>query len=245
MRPARPAVSATLHAAKATMNPRAMASSDKTGTRGPRMQASPPIRVLIADDHGVVREGLVAMIGRQEEMMVVAQAANGAEAVELWRSHRPDVTLLDLRMPVLDGVGAIGQIRAEDPKARILILTTYDGDEDIYRGMRAGAKAYLLKDTPREELLQCIRAVYHGESYIPPAVAAKLASQVSGERLTGREVEILTLMARGSSNKAIGRELGISEGTVKTHVKSILQKLDATSRTEAASIAAKRGLVRL
>ena len=140
--------------------------------------------MLIADDHGVVREGLVAMIGRQEEMMVVAQAANGAEAVELWRSHRPDITLLDLRMPVLDGVGAIGQIRAEDPKARILILTTYDGDEDIYRGMRAGAKAYLLKDTPREELLQCIRAVYHGESYIPPAVAAKLASQVSGERLT-------------------------------------------------------------
>jgi DNA-binding NarL/FixJ family response regulator len=227
------------------MNQRAMASSDRAGGRAPRIQAPPPIRVLIADDHGVVREGLVAMIGRQEEMMVVAQAANGAEAVELWRSHRPDITLLDLRMPVLDGVGAIGQIRAEDPKARILILTTYDGDEDIYRGMRAGAKAYLLKDTPREELLQCIRAVYHGESYVPPAVAAKLASQVSGERLTGREVEILTLMARGSSNKAIGRELGISEGTVKTHVKSILQKLDATSRTEAVSIAAKRGLVRL
>jgi two-component system NarL family response regulator len=231
--------------ATATIPAKAMASNDKADGRGPRTQAQAPIRVLIADDHGVVREGLVAMIGRQEEMVVVAQAANGAEAVDLWRSHRPDITLLDLRMPVLDGVGAIGQIRAEDPKARILILTTYDGDEDIYRGMRAGAKAYLLKDTPREELLQCIRAVYHGESYIPPAVAAKLASQVSGERLTTREVEILTLMARGSSNKAIGRELGISEGTVKTHVKSILQKLDATSRTEAVSIAAKRGLVRL
>jgi DNA-binding NarL/FixJ family response regulator len=203
------------------------------------------IRVLIADDHVVVREGLVAMIDRQPDMTVVAQAPNGAEAVELWRSHGPDIALLDLRMPVLDGVGAIGRIRAEDPKARILILTTYDGDEDIYRGMRAGAKAYLLKDTPREELLQCIRAVYSGESYIPPAVAAKLASQVSGERLTTREMEILALIARGRSNKAIARELDISEGTVKTHVKSILQKLDATSRTEAVSIGAKRGLVRL
>jgi len=203
------------------------------------------IRVLIADDHVVVREGLVAMIDRQPDMTVVAQAPNGAEAVELWRSHGPDIALLDLRMPVLDGVGAIGRIRAEDPKARILILTTYDGDEDIYRGMRAGAKAYLLKDTPREELLQCIRAVYGGESYIPPAVAAKLASQVSGERLTTREMEILALIARGRSNKAIARELDISEGTVKTHVKSILQKLDATSRTEAVSIGAKRGLVRL
>jgi two-component system NarL family response regulator len=178
-------------------------------------------------------------------MTVVAQAPNGAEAVELWRSHGPDIALLDLRMPVLDGVGAIGRIRAEDPKARILILTTYDGDEDIYRGMRAGAKAYLLKDTPREELLQCIRAVYSGESYIPPAVAAKLASQVSGERLTTREMEILALIARGRSNKAIARELDISEGTVKTHVKSILQKLEAISRTEAVSIGAKRGLVRL
>ena len=203
------------------------------------------IRVLIADDHVVVREGLVAMIDRQPDMTVVAQAPNGAEAVELWRSHGPDIALLDLRMPVLDGVGAIGRIRAEDPKARILILTTYDGDEDIYRGMRAGAKAYLLKDTPREELLQCIRAVYSGESYIPPAVAAKLASQVSGERLTTRETEILALIARGRSNKAIARELDISEGTVKTHVKSILQKLEATSRTEAVSIGAKRGLVRL
>jgi len=227
------------------MNTRSAGTEGKADGRANRAQTQAPIRVLIADDHGVVREGLVAMIGRQEEMAVVAQAANGAEAVELWRSHRPDITLLDLRMPVLDGVGAIEQIRAEDPRARILILTTYDGDEDIYRGMRAGAKAYLLKDTPREELLQCIRSVYSGESYIPPAVAAKLASQVSGERLTIREVEILARMAHGSSNKAIARELGISEGTVKTHVKSVLQKLDATSRTEAVSIAAKRGLVHL
>jgi two-component system NarL family response regulator len=208
-------------------------------------QAQQRIRVLIADDHVVVREGLVAMIDRQQDMSVVAQASNGAEAVELWRSHAPDIALLDLRMPILDGVGAIGQIRAGDPRARILILTTFDGDEDIYRGMRAGAKAYLLKDTPREELLQCIRTVYGGESYIPPAVAAKLASQVGGERLTSREVEILALIARGRSNKAIARELAISEGTVKTHVKSILQKLDAVSRTEAVSIGAKRGLVRL
>jgi DNA-binding NarL/FixJ family response regulator len=227
------------------MNTKGMTGEAKADGEHIRATAQTPIRVLIADDHGVVREGLVAMIGRQEEMAVVAQAADGAEAVALWRSHRPDIALLDLRMPVLDGVGAIEQIRAEDPRARILILTTYDGDEDIYRGMRAGAKAYLLKDTPREELLHCIRAVYRGESYIPPAVAAKLASQVSGERLTTRELEILARMAQGSSNKAIARELGISEGTVKTHVKSILQKLDATSRTEAVSIGAKRGLVHL
>ena len=143
------------------------------------------IRVLIADDHAVVREGLVAMIGRQADMHVVAEASDGAEAVRLWREHRPDVCLVDLRMPGLDGVGVIGQVRALDPKARILILTTFDGDEDIYRGMRAGAKAYLLKDAPREQLLDCIRAVHAGNTYVPPNVAAKLAAQVSGERLTG------------------------------------------------------------
>ncbi len=201
------------------------------------------IRVLIADDHAVVREGLVAMIGRQADMHVVAEASDGAEAVRLWREHRPDVCLVDLRMPGLDGVGVIGQVRALDPKARILILTTFDGDEDIYRGMRAGAKAYLLKDAPREQLLDCIRAVHAGNTYVPPNVAAKLAAQVSGERLTDRELEILTLMAAGHSNKAIARELDIMEGTVKTHVKSVLFKLGATSRTEAAAVAARRGLI--
>ena len=201
------------------------------------------IRILIADDHAVVREGLAAMINRQPDMRVVAEASDGMEAVRQWSEQRPDVALVDLRMPRLDGVGVISQVRTLDPKARILILTTFDGDEDIYRGMRAGAKAYLLKDAPREQLLDCIRAVHAGDTFLPPNVAAKLAAQVSGERLTGRELEILGLMADGQSNKAIARKLSISEGTVKTHVKSVLFKLGATSRTEAAAIAARRGLV--
>lgn len=210
----------------------------------PIPQADPaPIRVLIADDHAVVREGLAAMIGRQVDMQVVAEAGDGIEAVRLWQIHRPDVCLVDLRMPRLDGVGVIGQVRALDPKARIVILTTFDGDEDIYRGMRAGAKAYLLKDAPREQLLDCIRMVQAGNTYVPPNVAAKLAAQVSGERLTGRELEILSLMAAGDSNKAIARKLDITEGTVKTHVKSVLFKLGTTSRTEAAAVAARRGLI--
>jgi DNA-binding NarL/FixJ family response regulator len=203
----------------------------------------PAIRVLIADDHEVVREGLVAMIDRQADMRVVAQAADGIAAVRLWGEQRPDVALLDLRMPGLDGVGVIGRVRELDPAARILILTTYDGDEDIYRGMRAGAKAYLLKDAPREQLLDCIRAVHAGDTYVPPDVAAKLAAQAAGERLTDRELEILTLMAVGGTNKMIARKLDIGEGTVKTHVKSVLSKLGANSRTEAAAVAARRGLI--
>ena len=201
------------------------------------------IRVLIADDHEVVREGLAAMINRQPDMRVVAEAPDGVDAVRRWSEERPDVSLVDLRMPRLDGVGFISQVRALDPKARILILTTFDGDEDIYRGMRAGAKAYLLKDAPREQLLQCIRAVHAGDTFLPPNVAAKLAAQVSGERLTDRELEILKCMSAGDSNKSIARTLSISEGTVKTHVKSVLFKLGATSRTEAAAIAARRSLV--
>jgi two-component system, NarL family, response regulator len=203
------------------------------------------ISILIADDHAVVREGLVAMIDRQPGMRVVAQASNGAQAAALWQQHRPDITLVDLRMPELDGVGVITQVRAINPRARVIILTTFDGDEDIYRGMRAGARAYLLKDAPRDELLDCIRAVHAGETFVPPLVAAKLAAQVSSERLTGREREILELMGAGASNKAIARQLGISEGTVKTHVKSVLQKLEVGSRTEAVSLAARRGLIQL
>jgi len=208
----------------------------------PELPAS-HIRVLIADDHVVVREGLAAMINRQPDMRVVAEAPDGVDAVRQWSEERPDVSLVDLRMPRLDGVGFISQVRTLDAKARILILTTFDGDEDIYRGMRAGAKAYLLKDAPREQLLECIRAVHAGETFLPPNVAAKLAAQVSGERLTDRELETLKLISVGDSNKSIARKLGISEGTVKTHVKSVLFKLGATSRTEAAAIAARRGLV--
>jgi DNA-binding NarL/FixJ family response regulator len=203
------------------------------------------IQILIADDHTVVREGLVSLVKRKSDMSVVGEATNGREAVELWKQHRPDVTLLDLRMPELDGVGTINQIRALDPNAHIVVLTTFDGDEDIYRAIKAGAKAYLLKDTAREALMECIRKVHAGETCIPATLAAKLADRVSGEALSAREIEVLQRMAAGKSNKEIGAELFISEGTVKTHVKSIFSKLDVVSRTEAVSTATRRGLIRL
>ena len=228
-----------------TVLPAGAGGPDRQDQAGARTGAVADISILIADDHEVVREGLVAMIDRQPGMRVVAQAANGVEAAALWNRFRPDITLVDLRMPELDGVGVISEVRAVNPRARVIILTTFDGDEDIYRGMRAGARAYLLKDAPRDELLGCIRAVHAGDTFVPPLVAAKLAAQVSSERLTVREREILKLMGEGSSNKAIARQLGISEGTVKTHVKSVLQKLEVASRTEAVSLAARRGLIRL
>jgi two-component system NarL family response regulator len=203
------------------------------------------IHVLIADDHAVVRDGLVAMIGKWSDMTVVAEASNGREAVDQWKRQRPDVCLLDLRMPELDGVGAINQIRKEDPAARIILLTTFDGDEDIYRGISAGAKAYLLKDAPREEILDCIRKVYRGNTVLPPSVAAKLAERVSAPELTERELVVLRALATGQSNKAIGRTLFISEMTVKAHLKSIFTKLNVLSRTEAIAAAARRGIVQL
>ncbi len=155
------------------------------------------IRILIADDHTVVRDGLVAIVSQEQDMKVVAETGDGRQAVELWKTHRPDVTLMDLRMPGLDGVNAIYAIRAADPKARIVILTTFDGDEDIYRGMRAGAKSYLLKDVRREELFQCIRDVHAGKTFLPPAVAAKLAERLPTEELTPRERDVLRLLAEG------------------------------------------------
>jgi DNA-binding NarL/FixJ family response regulator len=203
------------------------------------------IRVLIADDHTIVREGLVSLLRRKSDMMVVAEASHGREAIELWKKHRPDVTLLDLRMPELDGVSAIKEIRQLDETAAIIVLTTFDGDEDIYRAIRAGAKAYLLKDTARDALVECVRRVYAGETYLPPLLAAKLAERVSGETLSAREIEVLQRIAAGKSNKEIGAELFISEGTVKTHVKSIFAKLDVVSRTEAVATATRRGLIQL
>jgi DNA-binding NarL/FixJ family response regulator len=203
------------------------------------------IRILIADDHTVVREGLVSLVKRKADMVVVAEATNGREAVDLWKQHHPDIALLDLRMPELDGVGAIKEIREQDPNAHIVVLTTFDGDEDIYRAIKAGAKAYLLKDTAREALMECIRRVHAGETCIPPILAAKLAERVSGEGLSAREIEVLQRMAAGKSNKEIGAELFISEGTVKTHVKSIFSKLDVVSRTEAVATATRRGLIQL
>ena len=204
------------------------------------------ISVLIADDHGVVREGLVSMIKRNRaDMTVVGEASNGREAVELWKQERPDVTLLDLRMPELDGVEVIKEIRATDRNARIIVLTTFDGDEDIYRAVRAGAKGYLLKDVPREALMDSIRRVHAGETSVPLHLIAKLTDRVSGEALSEREIEVLKLMAQGKSNKEIGAALFISEGTVKSHGKSIFAKMNVRSRTEAVAEATRRGLIRL
>src|SRR5437660_8803002 len=161
------------------------------------------IRILIADDHSVVREGLVSLVKRKSDMVVVAEASNGREAVQLWKEHRPDVTLLDLRMPELNGVGAIKEIRELDGNEQIVVLTTYDGDEDIYRAIKAGAKAYLLKDTARDALVDTVRRVHAGETYLPPQLAAKLAERVTGQALSPREIEVLQRMAVGKSNKEI------------------------------------------
>lgn len=211
----------------------------------PQAPASPtPIRVLIADDHPLVRRGLAAIIDMEDDASVVGEAGNGEEAVQLWRTLRPDVTLMDLRMPGVEGVQAIRRIRAEDGNAAIIVLTTFDHDEDIYAGLRAGAKAYLLKDVQPEELFRCIRAVHAGEAYLQPRVAAKLAQRVQEEALTEREVQILDLLAEGRSNRAIGQALFITESTVKSHLKSLFVKLDVTSRAEAIALAARRGLIK-
>lgn len=204
----------------------------------------PTIRVLIAEDHTVVRDGLVAIINQESDMQIVAETGDGRQAVELWRQYRPDVTLMDLRMPQLDGVSAIYEIRAIDPNARIIVLTTFDGDEDIYRGMRAGAKSYLLKDVRREELFQCIREVHAGKTFVPPAIAAKLAERLTGDELTPRELEVLRLLAQGKPNKIIGADLAITEVTVKSHIQSVFRKLNVLSRTEALAVATRRGLLR-
>jgi two-component system NarL family response regulator len=203
------------------------------------------IRILIADDHTVVRDGLVAIVNQESDMEVVAETGDGQQAVELWKKHRPDVTLMDLRMPGLDGVNAIYAIRAAEPSARIVVLTTFDGDEDIYRGMRAGAKSYLLKDVRREELFQCIREVHAGGMFVPPAIAAKLAERLPAEELTPRELEVLHLLAAGKPNKLIGADLAITEVTVKSHVQSLFRKLNVLSRTEAIAVASRRGLLRV
>ena len=204
-----------------------------------------PIRVLVADDHVTVLEGLASIIGRQPDMEVVAQAANGREAVEMWGLHQPHVALLDLRMPVLDGVGAIQEIRLKQPMARVVVLTTCDTDNEIYRAVKAGARAYLLKDGPREELVDTIRRVHRGETCLAPSLVEKLAASVSNEPLTRREQEVLELLARGRSNKEIASTLSISEPTVKTHLRSLFGKLDVLSRTEAIAVASRKGLVRV
>jgi DNA-binding NarL/FixJ family response regulator len=209
------------------------------------IQSGDKIRILIADDHTSVLAGLSSIIGMQPDMEVVAEAENGRQAVELWHKQRPDVTLLDLRMPVLDGVGVINELRQQETFAKFVILTTYDSDNDIYRAIKAGAKGYLLKDARREVLLDCIRKVSRGETCIPPALVEKLASGMRSETLTRREVEVLALLVRGRSNKEIAAKLFISEATVKGHLRSVFTKLNVLSRTEATTTALRRGLVQL
>jgi two-component system, NarL family, response regulator len=209
------------------------------------MDTEQPIRILIADDHPVVRQGLAAIIDSERGMAVVAQAKNGREAVELFRRERPHVALIDLKMPEMDGVETITAIREEFPRAAVLILTTYDRDEDIYRCLRAGAKSYLLKDAPTTELLEAIRAAFHGQRHLPPEIAEKLAEHVLYPDLTEREMEVLRLITEGKSNREIGNDLFITEGTVKAHVNNILGKLGVSDRTQAVTTALKRGLVKL
>ena len=203
------------------------------------------IRIMVVEDHHVVRQGLVALLKTTPEMQVVAEAQDGLQAVELFRKHRPDVTLMDLRLPGLGGVQATEAIRKEFPQARIIVLTTFDGDEDIYRAIQAGARGYLLKDMFGEELMEAIRAVHAGKTRIPGIVAERLADRMGGPNLTARELSVLELIVRGRSNKEIADDLGIFESTVKTHVNNILSKLSVSDRTQAATTALQRGIVHL
>ena len=203
------------------------------------------IRVLIVDDHSLVTEGLANIINYDPEMTVVAQAEDGQQAIERYREHQPDVTLMDLRMPRMAGVEAIIAICAEFKSARIIVLTTYDGDEDIYRGLRAGAQGYLLKDAKPNELLNVIRIVHSGQQYVSPTVARKLVERMNNPVLSERELEVLRSMAQGLSNLDIGTALNIGESTVKSHVTRILSKLGVSDRTQAVIVAVKRGLVSL
>ena len=203
------------------------------------------IRVVIGDDHPIVRGGIIAIVNDQHDMDVVAEASNGKELVDMVMQNRPDVTLVDLRMPQLSGLDAIQAIKEYWSAARFVVLTTFDGDEDIYRALQAGAQAYLLKDTPRSELLETIRLVYKGHKRIPPEIAAKLAERITSSELTEREIDVLREIANGFSNKEIGFRLNITEGTVKAHVNSILNKLGVSDRTQAVTTALKRGIVHL
>lgn len=206
---------------------------------------SAAIRILIVEDHAVVRQGLVALLNTMPEFAVVAQASDGDEGGALFRQHQPDVTLMDLRLPKQNGVETIGQIRGEFPEARIIVLTTFDGDEDIYRALQAGAKGYLLKGMDGDVLMEAIRAVHAGKSRIPAPVAERLAGRLSGPVLTERETDVLKQIVLGRSNKEIGTALFISEATVKTHINSLLGKLGVSDRTQAATTALQRGIVHL
>lgn len=202
-------------------------------------------RVLLVDDHALLRTGVAKIINQEPDLRVVAEAENGVDAIAAFERHQPDVTLLDLRMPVMEGVEAVRQIRARDPRALVIVLTTFDRDDEISQALKAGAKAYVLKDISADNLVGCIRDVLAGKTYIAPAAAAKLAEGVTRVQLTPREMATLRLLADGKSNKEIANALDISERTVKTHLAHLFEKLGVTSRTEAIKVATRRGLVRL
>jgi two-component system, NarL family, response regulator len=205
----------------------------------------PKIRILVADDHPVVRDGIVSIVEVEKDMDVVAHASDGVEAVELAKKLLPDIILLDLRMPRMDGLEVIAQIRSRHLPSKVIVLTTFDSEQDVHLALKAGARGYLLKDTPRPVLLETIRQVQGGKTCIPPRIGQKLVENMSRPELSVRELDILKLVAEGKSNKAIGDQLGIAEGTVKTHVKSLLKKLQAPGRTAAVKEAVHRGLVQL
>jgi DNA-binding NarL/FixJ family response regulator len=206
---------------------------------------SAPIRLLCVDDHPLMREGIAAMIRNEADMLLVAEATGGRDAIARFREHRPDVTLMDLRLPDISGIEALRQIREEFGQARIIMLTTFDGDADILRALEAGAQSYMLKTMPRRELLDTIRKVHTGKRHVPPEVAAQLAEHLGSDPLSRREVEVLQKIAGGNRNSDIASLLFISEETVKGHVKHIMEKLGANDRTEAVAIGLRRGIIRL
>lgn len=201
------------------------------------------IRILCVDDHPLVRKGIAAILANESDMKLVAEAGSGREAVEAFKVHRPDVTLMDLRMPGVDGIEAVKMIRREDPEAKILALTSYDGDQEIYRALEAGVRGYMLKETVHTEIVRAIRVIHSGKKLMPPEVAERLSEHFPQVALTPREIEVLQFVAQGYGNKEIGERLGTAAGTIKMHLQNILSKLGASDRTHAVTLAIRRGII--